>query len=265
MTPRSAAWHTDLALLQQSGSTVEDHGSFLVVRTPDNPAFHWGNFLLLDAPPAPDAVDGWLATFADCLPGVRHRAIGVDLPHGSVDDLAPLGAAGLEPDLSTVLTRPAAVPFDVAAPEGHVVRTLEGDDDWAQRLPLTVARYADEEGPGYADFVARRISSERVRCEAGHGAWWGAFDSDGSLRCTLGVFDAGGGLARYQDVETHPGSERRGLASAVLAAAGAHAADALGATTLVIVADPEAGAVRLYRRLGFTDTEVQLAASRPGQ
>ena len=36
----------------------------------------------------------------------------------------------------------------------------------------------------------------------------------------------------------------------------------LGATTLVMVADPDYLAVRIYRSVGFDDTEVQLQAER---
>ena len=40
-------------------------------------------------------------------------------------------------------------------------------------------------------------------------------------------------------------------------------ADELGARKLVIVADPEADAIRLYRSVGFDDTETQIAFQRP--
>src|SRR5262245_53706707 len=51
----SLAFRTDLAMLEHSGSVVEDRGSHLVVRTPDNPTYWWGNFLLLAT--APEDVD----------------------------------------------------------------------------------------------------------------------------------------------------------------------------------------------------------------
>ena len=158
-----------------------------------------------------------------------------------------------------LITAAVAAPA-TATPPGVVLRILTSDDDWAQRAALPPARYP-EEGPDYAGFVALRSESERRRCEAGHGDWWGAFE-DGVLLSALGLFDAGDGLARYQDVETRPEAERRGLAGALLHAAAAHAATTRGARTFVIVADPEHGAIRLYRRLGFVASEVQLAASR---
>ena len=55
----------------------------------------------------------------------------------------------------------------------------------------------------YLTFVTRRALAERTLAEAGHGAWWGAFLDD-RLASVMGLVDAGGGLARYQSVETHP-------------------------------------------------------------
>ena len=63
--------------------------------------------------------------------------------------------------------------------------------------------------------------------------------------------DTGGGLARYQDVETDPAARRRGLAGTLVWRAGRYAAEAFGAGTLVIVADPAEGAIRVYRACGF--------------
>jgi GNAT superfamily N-acetyltransferase len=40
-------WATDLAVLRYTGSSAEDHGDHLVMRKPDNPQYHWGNFVLI--------------------------------------------------------------------------------------------------------------------------------------------------------------------------------------------------------------------------
>jgi hypothetical protein len=53
MDVHSLGFRTDLALLTASGSVVEDRGTHLVVRSPDNPSYFWGNFLLLAAAPVP--------------------------------------------------------------------------------------------------------------------------------------------------------------------------------------------------------------------
>ena len=101
----SLAFRTDLAMLEHSGSEVEDRGDHLVVRTPDNPTFWWGNFLLLAQPPADtDEARAWLARFEAELPASRHRTFGVDGQNGGLDDLAPFTELGLQADISSVMT-----------------------------------------------------------------------------------------------------------------------------------------------------------------
>lgn len=96
--------------------------------------------------------------------------------------------------------------------------------------------------------------------EAGAGVWLGAF-VDGRLVSQLGVLRAGAGLGRYQDVETHPEFRRQGLAGALVAMGGAVMVDDFGTRTLVMVADPDDEAIRLYRSLGFVESEHLLEAS----
>ena len=84
MDVRSLAWRTDLALLQHSGSIVEDRGDHLVVRTPLNPVFYWGNFLLLATPPTAETWTHWLARFESEFPEARHRTFGVDGADGQL-------------------------------------------------------------------------------------------------------------------------------------------------------------------------------------
>ncbi len=47
MQIRSLAYQTDLFFPRFDGEVV-DRGDYTVIRTPSNPTFHWGNFLLFD-------------------------------------------------------------------------------------------------------------------------------------------------------------------------------------------------------------------------
>ena len=71
------------------------------------------------------------------------------------------------------------------------------------------------------------------------------------------------GVARYQNVETHPAWRRKGMAGTLVWLAGRWAFDQMAARTLVIVADPAAGAIRVYRSVGFADRETQTGFQRP--
>jgi ribosomal protein S18 acetylase RimI-like enzyme len=254
----SLAFRTDLAMLEHSGSTVDDRGDHLVVRTPENPTYWWGNFLLLAQAPADQAAaQAWLDTFQRELPGARHRTFGVDGVAGGRDDLAPFVALGLEPDVSSVMTATAVHP--PARPNTDAtLRPLTADEDWEQQVVLSGVG----EEHGYdLDFCTAKVRAERSLVEQGYGAWWGAFDGD-VLLSSMGLFTASEGLARFQNVKTHPDARGRGLAGTLVHRVSRYGFDELGAHTLVMVADPDYLAIRIYRSVGFTDTERQLQVER---
>jgi ribosomal protein S18 acetylase RimI-like enzyme len=252
MDIQSLGFRTDLAVARLGSTQVEDRGDHVVVRTPDNPSFWWGNFLLV---PSPGDMDRWQRRFKAEFPGASHLAIGVDGTDGRPGDIGDL-----EADISIVLT--ASTLTRPAADQPVEVRRVDSDDEWAQ---VEAVRASIDDQPDTAanrEFAGRQASAARALCAAGHGAWFGAV-VDGVIRSTLGIVAAGDGLARYRNVETHPGFRRRGLARALLVAAGQYAHDQLAAGTLVIVADPDYHAIALYRSLGFTDTEQQVQLTAP--
>ncbi len=69
-------------------------------------------------------------------------------------------------------------------------------------------------------------------------------------------------LARFQSVETHPAFRRRGLAGTLVHVLSCYGFGELGARTLVMVADPDYAAIRIYRAAGFTARECGLSAER---
>jgi RimJ/RimL family protein N-acetyltransferase len=253
----SLGFLTDVALRVLEGAEVSDRGDYLVIRTPDNPDFWWGNFLLLARLPAPGQGREWLARFAAEFPAARHVALGVD----TTDDLETpeeFAAAGLRADRASVLTaarlRPPARPNTAAE-----IRPLDSDADWRQSVELAV-RCFDGGEPG--DFLDRRAAARRRLTQTGAGIWFGAFQS-GRLLAQLGLFDVGDGYARYQHVETDPAARRRGLAGTLVWTAGRYGHEVLGTSTLVIVADPADVAIRVYQACGFTARQSQLSFDRP--
>jgi ribosomal protein S18 acetylase RimI-like enzyme len=256
----SLGFRTDLALLERAGSTIEDCGDHLVVRSPSNPTFYWGNFLLIDHVPAADRVDAWLDRFGAALPAARHRSIGFDAPHASVAELAAFTDRGLDVDLSTVMTATSVHP--PAHPNHEACyRTLECDNDWSRSVELTLACNDEYDPVSHRAFVERRAATNRAVVQAGYGAWFGAF-LDGTLVSQMGLVTAGPTLARFQSVETHPDVRGRGLAGTLVHRVSRYGFDMLGAETLVMVADPNYLAIRLYRSVGFSDSESQLQAER---
>ncbi|WP_151082505.1 GNAT family N-acetyltransferase [Nocardioides cynanchi] len=254
----SLAYRTDLAMLELSGSTVTDRGGYLVVRTPDNPTFWWGNHLLLPhAPRDAEEANGWVTTFEREFPEARHRTFGVDGTTGELADLAAFAALGMETEVLSVMTATEVHPPPHPNTEA-AVRTLVSDDDWSQQVELSMV--GEEFGYNRA-FCTARTAAERSLVEQGYGAWWGAFDG-ATLLASLGLFTASPGLARFQHVKTHPDSRGRGLAGTLVHRASRYGFEELGARTLVMVADPDYLAIRIYRSVGFADTERQLQVTR---
>ena len=261
LSATALGFRTDLMLRGIAGSEVENRGTYVVVRTPQNPGFWWGNFLLFREPPRAGDAPRWAERFAAEFPGAGHLAFGVDSTDGEVGDREELRRLGVEVEVNAVLTTAALSPPEPAP--GVEVRPLRGADDWAQagELRLALEDRQESESAVHRLFADRRLAEDRRVCEAGYGAWFGAF-VDGRMRSSAGLFTDGCGLARYQNVHTHPDFRRRGLASHVVYEAGRWGLTQLRARTLVIVADPQDHAIRLYRALGFTEMERQVQFQR---
>jgi ribosomal protein S18 acetylase RimI-like enzyme len=253
MNIRSLGFRTDLRLLEMTGSQIEDRGTHLVVRTPANPTYFWGNFLLLKQLPVPGGEREVIGAFQTEFPEAEHVSIGIDSVEDETANLVPFVDAGMEADVGTVLTASALTqPRPVA--EGVVIRPLESDDDWEQRALLAHHLWAKTEEATFMTFARGKNEQERALVANGVGQRFGAFVGD-AMVSTAAVFVTHAGLARYQTVETHPDHRRQGLAAAVVHAAGQHAFSAYQLEKLVIAADTDGDAIRLYRGLGFQDVE----------
>jgi ribosomal protein S18 acetylase RimI-like enzyme len=263
MQVRSLGYGTDLMVRRLAGSAIAGGDDRLVVRTPANPTFYWGNFLLVASRMGAGDGGRWLEVFRTAFPFARHVSIGVDVVDGDPGDLTELESAGVAAEEAAVLTASGLPPPEHRAPM-VVCRHLESDDDWDGwwRLRVAVAAEDGETTEGHRLFLRRTAEEARALVGAGHAAWFGAF-VDGVLSSGLGIVSNAEGVARYQTVETRPDARRRGLAGALVHAAGEHAVRERGARRLVIVADPDGPAIGLYRSLGFTEVERQVQLLRP--
>ena len=263
MRVSSLGYRTDLMMRGLEGSTILDKGDYLIVSSPGNPDFWWGNFLLMPESGLRDDPGAWLSRFSEAFPGATHVALGVDGTKGYAGEPAGYAAAGLSLERNTVLTATSLrePPYPNRAAR---YRPLDGDADWQQSADLRLACGGVGEAAGGEMFDRRRVQDARRIAEAGHGATFGAF-LDGRLVAQLGLYSDGAGTARYQNVETHPAARRQGLAGGLVYHAGQYGLSALGARILVIVADPGYSAIRIYRSAGFANLETQLALQRsPG-
>ena len=262
MQPESLGYRTDLMLLRLQGSVVTVGRDYLVVRTPANPGFHWGNFVLADESSVDRPLADLVGIFHAEHPAAAHLAIGVDGVEGRAWDDDALGECGLEVGRSVVMTATQAQ--EPARPNTEAVcRMLASDDDWAAAVDLQSAEHGEFDPAEHRDFVQRLMGARRQLQEAGLGGWFGAFVG-GELLCDLGLFTDGSGLGRFQSVETAVSARRLGLASTLVHHASVVGLRDLAIRDLVMVADPDYSAIRIYRSLGFLESEIQIQLSRPG-
>ena len=264
----SLGWRSEL-IFPRFDAQVVVRPDYLLIRTPQNPTFWWGNFLLFDRAPREGDAAVWMTAFereiAHHQPESRHIAFGVDAP-GPIELPADFAALGLTPFQGAVLTlTPGQLkPPRKAIGETWRIRPLRLPDEGVQAAKLQVAADIDGHEPGgYLLFRERQMLRYGSFESAGLGHWFGVFAPPGSagndsleelLVADCGLFRDGFGphaLGPFQFVSTHPAWRRRGLCSALIHAVCRHGFEVMGLSSLVIIADPGYVAIHLYEALGF--------------
>jgi GNAT superfamily N-acetyltransferase len=258
---------TELALAASRGRIV-DRGDYLVVSTPTDPGYYYGNLLVLPAPPQVGEVAYWSRRFTEELgenPAIRHVTLWWDGTTGDLGAADELRAAGFITEVSQVMR---ATPAEQLAPAPTLariqLRALTADEVLATHA--IAWSLADRHDDAYRTFLRRRAEWQRGMVVRGAAQFWGAIDPDGlhpplvaggQLVASVGIV-AVDRLARYQDVQVIATHRGHGIAAALLAAA----ARAVAADSVVIVAEPNSRASRVYERAGFRTVELTASACR---
>ncbi len=263
--PRSLVWATDLDTLPPD-RVVERRDGYVLIRSPSNPTFYWGNLLLFDQAPRTGDALRWEELFEQEFadePRVRHHTFAWDLAHGEAgvarEEFVERGydldeSIGLVADASQVRPHPREN-RDV------VVRALDpaaGADEelWDAVVELQVSgRQEGHDEQSFREFTRPRLEDRRALFRLGRGAWYVAIDpASGDVAGSCGIVVTGG-RGRFQVVDTAVAFRRRGICSRLVVEAARHAAERHGAERFVIVADLGYHALGLYESLGFERRE----------
>ncbi len=259
----SLGWRTDLNFARFDGK-LTTRADCIVVRTPANPSYWWGNFLLFDHAPRPGDAAEWSRRFEAEIgrhhAESRHTTFGVDAQEAFVlpKDFVERGFVLYASNVLTMRREQLRAPRAVL-PAGARVAALKLPQQSADAVELQVLCDAGESSPApsYRLFRQRQMARYEAMASQGLGDWFGVFLPSASgeqLVADCGLFHAGPGadaLGRFQHVETHPAFRRRGLCNALIHAVCTDAFERLKLHTLVIVADPLDVAIGLYESLGF--------------
>ncbi|MFN8224223.1 MAG: GNAT family N-acetyltransferase [Gaiellales bacterium] len=274
-TLRSLGLRTDLAVLGRSAE-IEARDGYLVVRSPRNPRFHWGNLLVFPAAPQPGDGSRWETLFESefaASPAVTHRTFTWDTV-----DADSVGAArsefvsrGYTLEDTIVLTAPVSRIEATARAnrEVQVIPLATGDPSheafWDAVVEIQVAgREPRFDEAGHRAFSVARQRDLRQLFAAGNGTWYVAVDPTSERVVASCGIVARDGLGRYQSVDTIESYRRRGIASRLVAEAARHAAETFAVRELVILAETHYHALPLYESLGFEPTEHLYGVSRSG-
>ncbi len=257
MEVQSLGHRTDLIFPQFDGE-ITDRGDYLVILTPSNPTYFWGNYLLFSRPPGPNDLHTWKNIFNEEIAArqkAEHYAFGWDTVAGEQGEVQPFLDDGFNLTETVVLTTTRVQP-PPKTNRNVSIRPIATDDEWEQAIRNQVT--CRPSGFGLAEYEAfKRAQMARYRrmTRAGLGAWFGAFLGE-RLVADLGVFTSGD-LARFQQVETHPDFRRRGICGTLVYQASRYALEQLAVGTLVMLADENYHAARIYESIGFQPRERQ--------
>lgn len=255
MQLRSLGYRTDLIFAGFDGEII-DRGEYLVIRTPSNPGYYWGNFLLFQDPPQADDLARWRRLFKQEVggpPKCNHQTFGWDADQAG--DTRAFLDTGFRLNRNSVMTCASPRSPEQAA-AGVEIRPLQTASEVQAAVEnQVVCREPGHDEASFRIFRERQMARYGAMSRAGLGDWYGAF-VNGRLVADLGLF-IDEEIGRYQSVETNPRFRRKGIAGTMVFEAGRQAIAKYNLQTLVIVADDGSAAARLYASVGFRAIETQ--------
>jgi RimJ/RimL family protein N-acetyltransferase len=271
-----SGWRSEF-IRHRFDAQVTEQPDCIVVRTPSNPTYYWGNCLVLPKAPADQDLAFWAARF-DALvvqgqPLSLHVAIGVDAEFQE-ETLPSWCAAGFEIGVNHVLRMRAAewpgavarVDADRASTPALLIRPIAFPDEVEAIVELECLDDMPFEIEGYRRYRHQQFFSHAKMHAAGCLQWFGVWANGvlvgccGLLRDRPFVLDeADSGVAtargRFQHVLTHPQWRGRGVCTALIRAVTSYAFGHWRVAELLLLAEPEEAAIRIYKRLGYTTIE----------
>lgn len=246
---------TDLIFSHFEGEVL-DRGNYIAIKTPSNPGYHWGNYIIFSGPPQKGDFEKWRATyFAEFTyyDSFKHMTFTWNQNTKVTPDFEPFLNAGFKLDRAKVL---AAQQVKAPPKLNHLVevRAVQTLDEWEQAIQLQIAcRDLSFDQKGYEVFKRRQFKTYQAMSQAGFGNWFGAF-LENRLVGDLGIFHQDG-LGRFQNVGTHPDFRRQGICGTLVFNTAQLALKNFGVSTLVMEADADYHAAGIYESVGFRPTE----------
>jgi GNAT superfamily N-acetyltransferase len=250
MKLKSLGYRSEQIFLTFDGK-VEDRVSYVVVRTLTNPNFFWGNLLIFDRPPKKSDLENWKTLFKKEFtdPSIYHMTFAWDSEVTGPGDTSEFIEAGFELQKQVVLAT-AQVNEAPKINRSLHVRPLVTEAEWQRMVEIqTESAHGHLPRHEWVSFYQSQSLRYRKMTAAGLGEWFGGF-IDGKLVAGLGIFHDGE-IGRYQIVCTDPAYMRQGICGTLVYKSALYAFKEWNLKSLVMCADQEYHAARIYESVGF--------------
>ncbi len=248
MKLNSLCLKTDLIFIKFDGEVI-NRETYQVVKCHSNPNFFWGNFLIFKNSPKIGDLENWKKIFKHEFtdPRIYHQTFAWDVEE--VGEIIEFQEDGFKLEKSLVLVahkHQIKLPF-----KNHKtveIAPLKGHDDWKLIIELQTRT-----NPQYGNFYQMQAITYQKMVAKNIGLWFGAY-LDGKLVGSLGIF-TDGNIGRFQIVSIDPTFQRQGICGTLVFRASEYAFEKIGVETLVMVADEEYHAAKIYESVGFVSEE----------
>ena len=255
MNIKSLGYQMDLAYPGFNGQII-DRGNYLVIHTPSNPSYYWGNYLLFDRPPGPSDLARWREIFAKEIgnqPNINHEAFGWDTPSGDLGHIEPFQKAGYNLFQHNIMTTSKII----QPPHFNTnveTRSVTTDAEWEM---ATYCNASDSESPATPNArIREKMRTWQVVSQNKTGNWYGAFLQN-EFAGGLGIYKVKK-IGVIDSVVTHPNFRKQGVGRSLMYQACHHALTHLGVDKLLLATSKDSDAERMYQQLGFKTVEQQV-------
>ncbi len=244
------ALRSELVVLSHS-CEIKEKVDYFVIRSLQNPNFHWANFLIFKQSANENDLPKWEEHFCAEFPEFvhQHRAFtwikGEDVPNFKIGEyLLEKTVCLTAKDVQQVQQIHPAI----------TLRRIQLEQEWLELEKKQTERVSPEElSPSFLNFNKQRFRDYKAMVDNNLGDWFIA-DLGGEWVGDLGLFH-GEGMGCYQNVTTYPGFEGRGIAHALVYGSAKYALKNYPIEELVIVAEENSRAQKIYQNLGFKVVE----------
>ena len=246
---KSLALITDLFLAQLETEVLNREG-YIVFKTPSHPDYFWGNYIVFFESPKEGDLVRWKDIYREefSLQNPGYYVFTWDSCEMKQEFITPFEEDGFKLNVDITLT--TAEPVKPPRFNDKIkVRVINTPEEWEQIRYVHVNKDPTQPVKSQMQFITKRLQAFKDLVDKGCALRFGAF-MDGKAVGDLGMCYKDG-LARFNLVATHPDYFRQGICQTLVYESSLYVLENLNISLLVIVADENYHAYRVYQMAGF--------------